>query len=238
MMNILLLYLMIGPSGAALSVDRLIARWWSRNKPRVLARWWSLWGKDPGRAAQVVPPPYSSQPAPSISANVAIRLLQVHVCFIYAAAGLTKLQGASWWNGTAVWGTVANYEFAPMQIELYNTILRLLGRSQLVFEMVFTAASLFTLFFEIAYAFLIWRPATRWLMLSMAILLHGFIGMFMGLKTFSFMMLVMNMAFLRSSEAHWLVRLVTGSDGKEAKSDATRAAPLSHAVMESGTGRK
>ncbi len=39
MMVILLLYLMIGPSGAALSVDRLIARWWSKAKPRVVNRW-------------------------------------------------------------------------------------------------------------------------------------------------------------------------------------------------------
>src|SRR5438105_3526422 len=33
MMNILLIYLMIGPSGAAYSVDRLLARWWSAGKP-------------------------------------------------------------------------------------------------------------------------------------------------------------------------------------------------------------
>ncbi len=30
------------------------------------------------------------------------------------------------------------------------------------------------------------------------------IGMVMGLKTFSFTMLVMNMAFLRPEEVHWL----------------------------------
>src|SRR5208283_2934822 len=35
MMNILLIYLMIGPSGAALSVDRLISRWWTRRKARL-----------------------------------------------------------------------------------------------------------------------------------------------------------------------------------------------------------
>src|SRR5262249_15197811 len=56
MMNILLVYLMIGPSGAALSVDRLLARWW----------------RGRGGAADL--------PAPSVSANVAIRLLQIHVC--------------------------------------------------------------------------------------------------------------------------------------------------------------
>src|SRR5207237_6998514 len=35
-MNILILYLMIGPSGATLSVDRLLAKWWARRRGREL----------------------------------------------------------------------------------------------------------------------------------------------------------------------------------------------------------
>jgi formate dehydrogenase major subunit len=38
-----------------------------------------------------------------------------------------------------------------------------------------------------------------------ALFLHGMIGMVMGLKTFSFTMLVMNMAFLRPNEVHWML---------------------------------
>ena len=63
--------------------------------------------------------------------------------------------------------------------------------------MCINGAGISTLAFEIAYPFLIWKPNTRWLFLSGAIFLHGFIGLFMGLKTFSLMMLVFNMAFLR-----------------------------------------
>ena len=55
------------------------------------------------------------QPVKSVSANFALRLLQIHVCIIYAAAGLSKLPGAKWWDGTAIWYTIANFEFAPMQ---------------------------------------------------------------------------------------------------------------------------
>ena len=58
---------------------------------------------------------------------------------------------------------------------------------------------------ERGYAFLVWRPATRWLFLAGAILLHGFIGLFMGLKTFSLMMLIFNMAFLRPNEVRWFL---------------------------------
>ena len=41
--------------------------------------------------------------------------------------------------------------------------------------------------------------------LGAAILLQGFIGLFMGLKTFSLMMLVMNMAFLSKDETLWFL---------------------------------
>jgi hypothetical protein len=181
MINILLLYLMIGPSGAALSLDRLILRWW--------------------RGADRPLPP----PAPRVSANVAIRLLQIHVCIIYLMAGLAKLQGAAWWNGNALWGVLGNYEFAPMQFALYNDLMRFICRNSLLLDILCVGGCYFTLFFEIGYAFLIWLPRTRWLYLGAAILLHGGIGMFMGLKTFAMLMLVLNMSFLRPEEVHWLL---------------------------------
>jgi hypothetical protein len=211
MMNILLIYLMIGPSGAALSVDRLLARWWAKARPRVLGRWRAFWDGLLGRqrpAEEIIAPgqPPSAAPVPSVSANVALRLLQVHVCIIYLAAGLSKLHGESWWTGTAVWGTLANYEFAPMQYGWYNWALRALAKHQLLLQTFLTFGTYFTLVFEVGYAFLIWRPGTRWVILSMAIILHGVIGVFMGLKTFALVMVVMNMAFLTPAEARWLLR--------------------------------
>jgi hypothetical protein len=186
MISIVLLYLAIGPSGAALSLDRLFARWWKGRRTG-------------GGLAPLAPP------QPSVSANVAIRLLQVHLCFIYAAAGLSKLLGTGWWSGTALWGVLGNFEFAPMNWALYNYLLRLLGQNQLVFEVFMTGGAYFTLVFEIMYSVWIWRPTTRWMMLAAAILLHGVIGLFMGLGTFALIMLVMNMAFLELHEVYWLL---------------------------------
>jgi hypothetical protein len=182
MMNILLLYLMIGPSGAVCSVDAWMRRWWNQGKPGTSAR-----------------------AAPSVTANVALRLLQVHVCVIYLFSGLSKLQGTAWWNGTAVWGVIANYEVAPMRYEVYLNFLRFVGGNQLYFSFLVTAGGFFTLIFEISYPFLIWRPSLRWIFLASAILLHGFIGLFMGLTTFTLLMVVMNMAFLRKEEAQWIL---------------------------------
>ena len=66
--NIMLtLYLAIGPSGQTLSLDRwLMVRRLARPRMR---------------------------PAPSVSANLAQRLIQVHMCVIYFFAGISKLQG-------------------------------------------------------------------------------------------------------------------------------------------------
>lgn len=182
MMNVLLLYLMIAPCGARLSLDSLIVRGWRRSK---------------GLPEAPV--------APSVTANLALRLMQVHLCIIYFISGTTKLLGHSWWNGSAVWNVVANYEFAPMHHWLYQAVLRFLGSNQLLFDTVITGAGMFTLAFEISYAYLVWRPKSRWLMLTCAVMLHGGIGMFMGLKTFSLMMIAFNMAFLTPGEGRWML---------------------------------
>jgi uncharacterized membrane protein YphA (DoxX/SURF4 family) len=205
MMNILLLYLMIGPSGAVYSIDHMIRKWWVQAKPGFVLGWYRFW-KLPAPAAVAPADPVSDVPEPSVSANVAIRLLQIHVCIIYLMAGLSKLLGNAWWNGTAIWMTVANYEFAPMNNELYMWCLRQLGSYQILYDGFNTGGGLFTLAFEIGYAFLIWRPRLRWVFLAGALTLHGGIGLLMGLKTFSLMMLVMNMAFLRKEEAAWMVQ--------------------------------
>ncbi len=171
-----------------------------------MARWFGLIGRPV--AESVVAPPAPFDVAPSVAANVAIRLLQIHLCIIYLLAGISKLQGQSWWNGSAIWLSMANYELAPMQSELYLSFLRFLGSHQILFTIFMTSAGYFTLAFEIAYAFLIWQPRLRWIFLASAILLHGFIGLFMGLQSFSVIMLIMNAVFLSKDEVHWLAAKV------------------------------
>jgi hypothetical protein len=104
MMNILLIYLMIGNSGAALSVDRLIARY--RAARASIRRCGTI--DEPTRA-------FLAQAPPSTGANFGIRLIQVHFCFIYLASGCSKLLGANWWNGMAFWDVMINPEFTMMR---------------------------------------------------------------------------------------------------------------------------
>jgi hypothetical protein len=180
MMNIGVLYLMIGPSGAALSADRLIRHYCA--KRRALQE---------NRPRPDFPPPRAL-----VSANLALRLVQVNLCFIYLASGLSKLLGPAWWNGTAPWGTMANYEFSPMQIPLYMETLKYISASLPLWQLVMTGGTLFTLFFEIGFTFLVWNRRLRWLMLICAVQLHLMIALFMGLVTFSLMMLTLVLAFV------------------------------------------
>jgi len=181
-MVVIVLYLMIGPSGSALSVDRLIARY------RAIRR---------ARKAHL-PRPEAQPPVPSVSANLAIRLLQVHFCIIYLVAGLSKLQGPMWWNGTAVWATMVNFEFCPMRNRLYADALRFLAEHRWLWEMVTTGGTLFTLVFEISFPFLIWNPRLRRLVITAAVLLHLGIALVMGLVSFSIIMLTGVLSFVPS----------------------------------------
>jgi len=163
----LALYLMVGPSGAAYSVDRLIARW-RAGKPLGL-------------------------PAPSIMANVAIRLIQIHMCVIYFNAGISKLQGAMWWEGSAIWGAVANLEYQSFDCTwlcnhpyLGNFVTHV------------------TVIWEISFAALVWNRMLRPIVLFVALPLHLGIAFGMGMITFGFVMLYGCMAFIEP----WVTRAV------------------------------
>lgn len=163
--TMLALYLMIGPSGACYSVDRLIKRW---------------------RAGQPL-----GLPEPSIMANVAIRLIQVHMCVIYFNAGVSKLQGQMWWDGTAIWGAVANLEYQSLDCTWlcrYPYLANLMTHTTVIWEIFFCA--------------LIWNRMLRPLVLFVAVPLHLGIAFGMGMITFGFVMLYGCMAFIEP----WVIR--------------------------------
>jgi hypothetical protein len=192
MMNILMIYLMIGPSGSAFSVDRLIARYWAS---------WRAWRTNR-------PGPVNLKPAPSVSANLAIRLLQIHLCIIYLSAGLSKLKGNAWWQGTAIWGTLANYEFSPMHWPFFLGFLRFLAQNRFIWEILMTGGVIFTLMMEIGFPFLVWIRRLRWVMLGMAATLHTGIAVLMGLNTFSLFMLTLLISFVPLEAISWLIQVL------------------------------
>jgi hypothetical protein len=134
------------------------------------------------RKADPTPPP------PTISANLALRGIQIHLCVIYATAGLAKLQGEAWWNGTAVALLLGNSDFRPFDL----TWLAL-------FPQVINLATHLTVAFEITYPILIWNRWFRPLYLVAAIALHLGIAVVMGLAEFAVAMIIGNLAFVSAS---------------------------------------
>lgn len=159
----LALYLMLGPCGARYSVDSL------------------------RRARRGITTPV----APSTAANLAIRLLQVHLCIIYFFTGMAKVIGETWPAGTAVWWAIAIPEY------------RSIDMTWLANWPVFVAmATHATVFWELSYWALVWNRFTRPLVLWMAVFVHGGIALVMGMITFGAGMIIANLAFLRPQTVH------------------------------------
>src|SRR5262249_44007296 len=127
------------------------------------------------------------------------------------ASGLSKLQGASWWGGTAVWGTMANFEFSPMRYRLYMDFLYFLADHRWAWELFVTSGVVFTLVFEIGFPLLVWLPRWRWTMVVAAVMLHTGIALFMGLVSFSIIMMVGVAAFLPAGAVRRFVALLSRS---------------------------
>jgi hypothetical protein len=177
------MYLMIAPCGSCYSVDAWLRRRWSHRLEQ--SRLWRFLLPDAG---------------PSVTANIATRLLQIHLCVIYLFGGLSKARGVNWWDGTAVWFAVGNYEYQSIDMTWMAGWPRL-----------FSALSHVTLFWEVFYCALVWPRLTRPLVLLMAVAVHGGIGLFLGMKTFGIMMIVANMIFI---EPQWLLSLARGRSGQ------------------------
>jgi hypothetical protein len=162
----LAMYLMLGPCGARYSLDRL----------------WRLRSGD------------KAEPADSTSANLAIRLLQVHLCIVYLFSGLAKLEGSTWKLGTAMWWSAANYEYQSIDLTwLANWPLLVALLTHL------------TVFWELYYCCLVWNRLTRPVVLWLAMIIHGGIALFMGMITFGLAMIIANLAFLRPETVRWWI---------------------------------
>jgi len=167
----LAMYLMLGPSGARYSLDR-------------------LWRLRRGSAHDVLP---------STSANVAIRLIQLHLCIIYLFSGLAKVSGENWQAGTAVWWALANLEYQSLDMTW------LAGWPMLVALLTHV-----TVFWELFYCCLVWNRYFRPLVLWTAVAVHGGIALCMGMITFGLAMLFANLSFITPATVRRWVDPVAG----------------------------
>jgi hypothetical protein len=184
MMNILLFYLMIGNSGAAMSVDRLINRY--RAVRASLRRSGTV---DAATRA------YLDLPPRSVMAGFALRLLQVHFCFIYMASGLSKLKGPAWWSANAYWDTMANPEFTMIHYRWYEWLVREIASARPLYAAIAAGTVAFTFVVEIGLPFLVWTRLRPYVVMG-GFLLHAGIAVFMGLWIFSLLMMTLLLCYL------------------------------------------
>ncbi|MEM7454057.1 MAG: HTTM domain-containing protein [Planctomycetota bacterium] len=156
----LVMYLMIGNCGGAYSLDN----WLRKRKGRA--------GESPLMTSDVL-------------TNVATRLIQVHLCIVYLFAGTGKLQGSTWWNGEAIWGALASYEYQTMDMTWLADYMWIVNLITLV-----------SITWELFYPFLIWHRLTRPVFIALAVMIHLGIGASMGMMTFGLIMVYANMAFI------------------------------------------
>jgi predicted DCC family thiol-disulfide oxidoreductase YuxK len=195
-LSALLLYLAVtASSGEAVSLDRFSRRW---RQARAHAGSSRPTRHKEGPRPQIGPDE-PGMPVATISANLALRLVQIHVVLIYAMAGLAKLQGPSWWTGVALWKTMNTGEFAGFDftwLAAWPILINVLTHSSLLLELL--------------YPVLIWVKFLRPLMLASALTLHlGIAVTNPGLTEFALAMLTANLAFVSGT---WLRGLVTGPD--------------------------
>jgi hypothetical protein len=162
------MYVMLAPSGGVYSVDAILRR--------RLAEY-----RQSSRFVSWLFPDSES----TVSSNIATRLLQIHLCVIYLFGALAKARGISWWDGTAIWYAIGNYEYQSLDLTWIADWPRL-----------FSAISHITLFWELFYVVLIWPRTTRPVMLTLAVAVHGGIAIALGMKTFGLMMIAANFVFL------------------------------------------
>ena len=128
----------------------------------------------------------SDGPVPLSPRNtVATRLIQVHLCVLYAAAGLAKLKGEAWWDGTAIWKAAANLEYQTADLTW-------LAAAEPVGHLLTHA----TVAWELSFWALVWRPRLRPYVLAVGTGMHVGIGAFLGMWTFGLVMTFAYVAFV------------------------------------------
>ncbi|WP_437288874.1 HTTM domain-containing protein [Sorangium sp. So ce406] len=123
--------------------------------------------------------------------NAAILACAVQVCLVYGVAGLYKVQGELWQNGTALYYITRVGEFTwPGHSEgLYRSVALV------------TAMTYATVAFQLSFPFLfVLNRHTRRLALAGAFLFHSGIAIMMGLVTFAAFMISVELALVSDRE--------------------------------------
>lgn len=124
--------------------------------------------------------------------NLGLGACILQVCTVYFVAGLTKVGGKYWANGTAFYYVLnsTEYGFAPFGSLIWNSpiLLTVMTWSPLVLQLAFP------------FVYLFGRPAVRRSMVLIAISFHVGIFVTMGLETFASFMIAAELLLLSDAD--------------------------------------
>lgn len=112
-----------------------------------------------------------------------IRLMQIQLCIIYLFSGLGKALGVDWYSGNAIWLIFNQY----MGDGLLNIV------TQYTPKWLYKIFSIGVLTLELIYPFFIFNKKTKYVMITLIILLHIGICILINLYTFGIVMIIFNL---------------------------------------------
>lgn len=123
----------------------------------------------------------------AVTHNGAVLAVAAQMCFIYGTAGLLKVQGSMWQDGSALAYVLRLNWFHPWP-----------GLSAWVagHAMLLTLAGYTAVFAQAGFPFTVFAPKLKYLTLTVLVVMHMFIAVLLGLPFFSAIMLVGDAIFL------------------------------------------
>lgn len=134
--------------------------------------------------------------------NTGILACAIQLCLVYGVAGLYKVQGETWQNGTALYYALRGGEF------LWP------GASQYVYEnsTLLTVLAYATVAFQLSFTFLLFLGRRlRLLAVVLGVTFHLGIVSFMSLFTFATFMMAVDLMFVTDAEYAWIGGRVGGA---------------------------
>jgi hypothetical protein len=153
--------------------------------------------------------------------NCALFVIAAEVCIVYGAAGLFKVQGSYWQDGTAM-HYVLNLEYFAPWPALNELLASNTGMGMVICYL--------TVFVQVGFVFLVFAKRVKYVAIVVLIGMHAGIAILFGLPSFSAAMSVGDALFLPTAFLMWtrghVVRAVRRRLGGTAKPAATAAAPV------------
>ena len=132
----------------------------------------------------------------SVTANVSLRLIQLHLVGFYLMMACSKLgAGSVWWSGDAVWVLIAQPDSRLLDLSFLRDYL-----------FVINAWTHAIVLFEFLFAILIWQPFARPVLLGLSLLAWTSLAIISGLALFSLAVLCAGVAFIPPERLERLFR--------------------------------